>query len=68
MHAVVPRLDTLMMVMKDYKENHCSRPWDVLYPYSMVSSLVEALMPTYHEFYVNVQTKLHFIFCESGMA
>lgn len=63
MRFIVPRLDALMMVLKDCQDRVCSRPWEVLHPQGGVSSLKQALHTIYDSFY-DSQPKMFFASCE----
>lgn len=62
-HAILQRLDALIMAMKDCKGKSCSRPWATLHPKGDVNSLKEALNPRFDGFY-DGQPKMYFDSCE----
>ncbi len=60
--AVLPRLDTLIMILKTCKGRTCHSPWESLHPDGNVRSLEEALHPKYDSFY-ETQPKMEFYGC-----
>ncbi|TQN67231.1 Arylsulfatase [Colletotrichum shisoi] len=62
---VLPRLDSLLFVLKSCKGITCSQPWRALHPSGNVGSLREALAPRFDEFYTQ-QTRVRFDHCELG--
>ncbi|GKU06113.1 unnamed protein product [Fusarium langsethiae] len=65
LHAIVYRLDSVIMAMKDCKGKACSRPWTVLHPKGDIASLDEALDIKYDAFYA-AQPKMYFESCEAA--
>ena len=65
LEEVVSRLDALMMVLKSCKADTCRHPWRSIHPRGDVSSLEDALKPTFDAFYAN-QSKVSFSKCELG--
>ena len=63
--AVLPRLDALIMAMKDCSGRGCSRPWETLHPAGDVTSLKEALNTKFDHFYKR-QPKMYFDSCEAA--
>ncbi|KAF5592017.1 arylsulfatase [Fusarium subglutinans] len=59
LHAIVNRLDALIMAMKACKGKACSRPWKELYPNGRISSLHAALDIKFDTFYAD-QPKMFF--------
>jgi arylsulfatase len=62
---VISRLDALLLVLKSCKGSECTLPWQVLHPDKRVTSLAEALSPTYDLFYA-AQPDISFSACELG--
>lgn len=60
--AVVPRLDALVLVLRDCKAEVCRRPWRALHPDGSVASLLAALDPSFDRFY-GEQPKMAFDGC-----
>ena len=63
---MVSRLDALLLVLKSCKGSRCVKPWHELHPDGNVSSLKEALDPSFDYFYEKVQVKVQFSRCEQG--
>lgn len=62
---VIPRLDSLMMVLKSCDGDACRDPWKQLHPGGKVQSLTDALDQTYDGFYQR-QPKVSFSSCANG--
>lgn len=60
--AVVPRLDALILVLRDCKAEVCRRPWKSLHPDGTITSLADALDSNFDHFY-NGQPKMAFDSC-----
>lgn len=65
LHAVVDRLDALMMVLKSCKEESCRNPWKKLHPDGDVGGLLDTLGTEFDAFYES-QPKVSFSACELG--
>ncbi|KAH0439685.1 sulfatase [Colletotrichum camelliae] len=65
LQKLIPRLDSLLFVLKSCKGSTCSQPWRALHPQGNVASLREALSPRFDEFYVQ-QARVAFDRCELG--
>lgn len=63
--AIVHRLDAMMMVLKDCKDQSCTRPWEVLHPHGGIFTLKGALQQHFDAFYID-QPKMSFESCELG--
>lgn len=63
--AVTPRLEALIMVLKDCKAEVCRRPWKTLHPDGDVSSLVSALEREFDGFYEK-QPQMEFDDCHGA--
>lgn len=61
--AVVTRLETLIMVLRDCKGEVCRRPWKTLHPDGRVESLARALDPRFDGFYEG-QPRMNFDGCQ----
>lgn len=66
--AVMPRLDSLLMVLKTCRGWQCTKPWTVLHPEGDVRNLGDALNPVFDEFYDAhwLQERVEFTKCEKG--
>lgn len=65
--SVINRLDTLLMVTKSCKGSTCVRPWSVIHPNGAVTTLKEALDPTFDLFYESQsKNSVRFDRCELG--
>ncbi|KAI1330737.1 alkaline-phosphatase-like protein [Xylariaceae sp. FL0255] len=62
---VVSRLDALMMVLKDCKDEVCTRPWEVLHPKAGIFTLKQALASQYDSLYAS-QPRMYYESCELG--
>ncbi|KAF4451702.1 arylsulfatase precursor [Fusarium austroafricanum] len=65
LHAIVDRLDALVMAMKACKDKACSRPWKELHPNGRISPLHAALNTKFDAFYAG-QPKMYFDSCEAA--
>ncbi|RSL58160.1 hypothetical protein CEP51_014123 [Fusarium floridanum] len=65
LNDVVPRLDSLLFVLKSCKGSTCSQPWAALHPQGNVKSLRDALSPRFNDFYAQ-QTRIEYSRCELG--
>ncbi|MCJ1307627.1 hypothetical protein MMC25_001274 [Agyrium rufum] len=65
LHAVISRLDALLLVLKSCKAISCRLPWKTLHPNGKVNSLQDALNPAYDSFYAS-QPKVAYSSCEPG--
>lgn len=50
---LVARLDALLMVTKNCKQDTCRRPWNVMFPKGQVSNMQDAMSPVYDSFFAN---------------
>ncbi len=66
LHRLVPRLDTLLMVLKTCKGRACTDPWQVIHPSGDVTDLSGALDPRFDDFYEVQQDRIRFTRCEKG--
>ncbi|KAL4863349.1 hypothetical protein BDV12DRAFT_29535 [Aspergillus spectabilis] len=62
---IIPRLDSILLVLKSCKGATCIKPWEVLHPDRTVKNLRDALSPRYNEFY-SEQARVSFDRCERG--
>nr|POE66240.1 arylsulfatase [Quercus suber] len=63
---LVPRLDSLLMVLKTCQVRSCTHPWETLHPAGEVRDLLDALDVKYNEFYEKQQPRIEFVKCEKG--
>ncbi|KAK0313546.1 hypothetical protein LTR01_001802 [Friedmanniomyces endolithicus] len=63
---LLPRLDTLLMLLKTCKARECTHPWKVLHPEGNVRNLHDALRAEYDDFYETQQQRVEFSRCEKG--
>ncbi len=66
LHALLARLDSLLLVLKTCKARACTHPWEVLHPAGDVRDLHDALRPEYDDFYETQQDRVSFSKCEKG--
>ncbi|OAA37401.1 arylsulfatase precursor [Metarhizium rileyi] len=60
------RLDTLLLTLKACKGIVCRRPWQTLFPTGNVSSLMDAMDPSYDDFFLLSQPRVAFTMCSLG--
>lgn len=63
---VVPRLDSLLFVLKSCKGDVCRKPWEALHPNGRVENLQDALDTEFDHFYVEEQIRIKYNRCEQG--
>ncbi|KAK1075088.1 hypothetical protein LTR74_000493 [Friedmanniomyces endolithicus] len=63
---LLPRLDTLLMLLKTCKARQCTHPWEILHPAGDVRNLHDALRAEYDDFYERQQQRVEFGRCEKG--
>jgi hypothetical protein len=66
LNKIVSRLDSLLFVLKSCKGQVCRQPWQSLHPEGGISTLKDALSPTYDDFYEVQQTRVKFNYCWNG--
>ncbi|KIX03915.1 uncharacterized protein Z518_07468 [Rhinocladiella mackenziei CBS 650.93] len=66
LYHLLPRLDTLLVVLKTCKARACTHPWEVLHPAGDVNDLHDALNPRFDHFYEMHQERVYFTKCEKG--
>ncbi|KAI1626105.1 arylsulfatase [Exophiala viscosa] len=64
--SLLPRLDSLILVLKTCSSRECTHPWEVLHPSGHVKDLHDALDSRYDEFYEVQQERVSFSKCEKG--
>lgn len=64
-NQVVARLDALLLILKDCKEETCTHPWRALHPDHTVATLTDALNRRYDEFYEQLP-EVQFEMCNPG--
>ncbi|SMY28856.1 unnamed protein product [Zymoseptoria tritici ST99CH_1A5] len=62
---LIPRLNTLLMVLKTCKQRQCTHPWSTVHPAGDIHSLRDTLDPQFDEFYAG-QEEVAFGWCEKG--
>lgn len=62
---LVHRLDALLLVMKNCKQNSCRNPYNVLFPGNQANDFAGAMDPKFDKFFAN-QPKASFSKCERG--
>ncbi|CAG8089156.1 unnamed protein product [Penicillium olsonii] len=65
LNQAINRLDALLMVLKSCQGKTCIQPWDVLQPVDNVSTLRDALVEEYDDFYA-AQPQVSFDWCGEG--
>lgn len=65
LEQIIPRLESLIMVLKTCKDRSCTQPWEVLHPDKTVRTLEDALSSNYDEFYAR-QPRMWFKGCPLG--
>ncbi|GAB7360522.1 hypothetical protein MBLNU230_g8471t1 [Neophaeotheca triangularis] len=63
---LLPRLDTLLKLLKTCRGWECTHPWEQLHPLGGVHSLTKALQPRFDSFYEEQQERIRFEKCELG--
>lgn len=63
---LVPRLDTLLAVLRTCRGSQCTRPWLSLHPAGDVRDLHDALDPKFDRFYEREQERVYFSRCEQA--
>ena len=63
---VVPRLDSLLFVLKSCKGDTCISPWRALHPAGDVSNLADSLASRFDRFHEVEQQRVAFSRCEPG--
>jgi len=63
---LLPRLDSLILVLKTCKTRSCTHPWEVLHPEGDVKTLHDALHKKFDHFYETEQERVSFTKCEKG--
>ncbi|KAF1981183.1 arylsulfatase [Aulographum hederae CBS 113979] len=63
---VVPRLDSLLFVLKSCKGTTCIKPWGTLHPEGNVNNLADALSKRFDRFYEVEQRRIEYSRCEAG--
>lgn len=61
----IPRLDSLLLVLKSCQGITCIDPWSVLHPDASVRSLRDALEEQYDNIYLG-QPRVSFDWCDAG--
>ena len=62
---LMTRLDALLFVLKGCKQDACRNPYSVLFPQGKVTTLEEAMLADYDDFFAN-QPKVTFVECVPG--
>jgi arylsulfatase len=65
MSQLIPRLDTLLLVLKGCKTDSCRKPWDVIFKNDQVNNIEDAMDAKYDKFFAN-QPKISFKTCKGG--
>jgi len=64
--TLASRLDALLLVLKTCKGDTCRNPWKALQLDGKITSLVDALDPSYDNFFENELPRVSFSACEAG--